>query len=348
VHDLRLEAQSGSRRCPDRGDRVATTQSEGMLQMALGKLEPEAQRIHDLMADRPAVASLTPDEAREQSRARRLLVNRPSEPVDEVIEASIEGPHGEIPLRCYYPSPGLQRRERPSIVFFHGGGWVVGDLDGHDSLCRLIANRVKANVISVDYHLAPEYPFPIPIEEAAFSFSWVVDHAEELAIDGSRVAVAGDSSGGNLAAASCILLRDQGGHQPVAQLLIYPVVQCELRPEAYDSSLETAFLTGSAMAWYCRHYLVNPDDAKQAYASPLQAERVDDLPPAVVVLAEFDVLTPQIKAYCDRLRNASVPVVALEYDGVFHGFINMSAEMSSAANALDECTSTFSAVLRAH
>jgi acetyl esterase len=223
-------------------------------------------------------------------------------------------------------------------VFLHGGGWVVGDLDGHDPLCRQLANRVGAIVFSVGYRLAPEAPYPAALDDAVAALRCIFDQALSWQVDPSRVALAGDSSGGNLAAAAAIRWRDEGGPELAAQLLIYPVTLAAREPEGYDETLETAFLTAAGMAWYSRHYLPDAADAQHPYASPLFVSDASRLPPTVIVSAEVDVLRPQVWAYRDRLEAAQVPVVSLYYPGMFHGFITMSAEMEGARKALDEAT----------
>jgi acetyl esterase len=307
------------------------------------QLAPEAQRILELSANRPLVTTLTPEEAREQSRARRLLVNRPAEPVASVGDLTVDGPGGPLTIRRY--DPLTDTLPAPAIVFFHGGGWVVGDVDGHDPLCRQLANRVGATVFSVAYRLAPESPYPAALDDAVTALRCVFDQAVPWGIDPSRVAVAGDSSGGNLAAAAAIRWRDEGGPGLAAQLLIYPVTLCALEPEGYDATLETAFLTAPGMAWYTRHYLANAEDAAQSYASPLLVRDAGQLPPTVIVSAEVDVLRPQIWAYRDRLAAANVPLVSLYYPGLFHGFIAMSAELEGARRALEESTQALAAFL---
>jgi acetyl esterase len=311
--------------------------------MTRAQLAPEAQRIHELTANRPSVTTLTPDEAREQSRARRELINRPIEPVAHVTDLTIDGSGGPLNLRRY--DPAIHATSLPAIVFLHGGGWVVGDLDGHDPLCRQLANRVGATVFSVDYRLAPEAPYPAALDDVMSALRCVFDQAPSWHVDPSRVALAGDSSGGNLAAAAAIRWRDEGGPALAAQLLIYPVTLSAREPEGYDATLETAFLTASGMAWYSRHYLPDPDDAGLPYASPLLVSDASRLPPTVIVSAEVDVLCPQIWAYRDRLRAAQVPVVSLHYPGMFHGFITMSAEMEGARRALDEATNELATFL---
>ena len=268
----------------------------------------------------PPYNSLPPEQAREAMVARsgRFLAN--PEPVSAVETRTIEGPGGPLALRIYTPEgPG----PLPVLVYFHGGGWVVGNLDTHDSLCRALANAGGCIVASVDYRLAPEHKFPAPLEDAYAATQWIASHATSLGGDGTRLAVGGDSAGGAMAASVALMARDRGGALPSYQLLIYPVTDYSFATTSYQENSTGYMLTRDDMEWFWRHYLTNDEDGLHPYASPLRAKDLRGLPPALVITAEFDPLRDEGEAYAEKLRRDGVQVQHTRYEGMIHNFVRM-------------------------
>jgi acetyl esterase len=221
----------------------------------------------------------------------------------------------------------------PLVAFFHGGGWVLCGLDSHDEACRQLANGTGAIVMSVDYRLAPEHRFPTAAEDAYAATRWLADHGADLGGDPARLAVAGDSAGGNLAASVALMARDRGGPALVFQLLVYPVLDHSFDTGSYKENATGYFLTVDAMRWFWAQYLGPHGDGSDPYVSPLRAADLSGLPPAHVVTAEFDPLRDEGEAYAARLSAAGVPTEARRYDGAFHGFFSMTAVLDAAAAA---------------
>ena len=245
-------------------------------------VDPQAQALIDAAAGLPPTETLTPEEARAGHRERARLRGGDPQTVAQVRDAAVPGPAGDIPVRVYIPSGQLPM---PALVYFHGGGWVTGDLDTHDVLCRALANGAGCVVVAVHYRLAPEEKFPAAIEDAAAATRWVAEHAAEIGIDPNRIAVGGDSAGGNLAAAVALVLRHEGGPPLVYQLLIYPVIDHRFDTPSYVENAEGYMLTRASMQYYWRHYLRDQSDAEDHRASPIRASSLADLPPALVVTA---------------------------------------------------------------
>lgn len=267
-----------------------------------------------------------------------LAANRTPLPVDEVARVEnhvAPGADGAgVVVRVYWPAD--DGAHRPGVVFFHGGGWVICDLDSHDGLCRRMANALDAVVVSVDYRKAPEHKFPAAAEDAYSALQWVAQNAPDLLVDESRLAVAGDSAGGNLAAVTALVARDRGGPELVYQLMIYPVTDVSTERDAYPSRTENAegyFLTAAAMEWYRDQYLASDADAEHPYCSPIRAESLAGLPPAFVLTAEYDPLRDEGERYGERLREAGVPTTVHRALGMFHGFFNMDAVLEGASEA---------------
>ncbi len=284
-------------------------------------------------SDAPLLSSLTPAEAR---AVRNPIIKGhlgPPEEVARVEDRLIAAGEAEIPIRVYTP---FGRGPWPVVVYFHGGGWVVGDLETHDSLCRALTNGVGAVVVAVDYRLAPEHKFPAAVEDAYAATGWAADNATGIGGDPHRLAVAGDSAGGNLAAAVCLMARDRGGPAIGYQLLVYPVMDLSsLDTETYRDYADAFILTKDGMAYFIGHYLRRAEDALDPYASPLLAEDLSGLPPALIITAQYDVLTSEGRAYAERLRRAGVEATYSEYPGVIHLFFGMSA-LDRSQNGLDE------------
>ncbi len=287
-----------------------------------GRLDPEVAVMLRVMP--PLVADdATPMEAQRQ-RMRDVYERDPTRPLvlARVGDLEIPGPAGPLRLRSYHPA--VQPR-LPVVVFYHGGGFALGDLETHDRICRRLADASRAIVLSVDYRLAPEHPFPAAVDDAYAALTWVYDHAAELDGDPERIAVAGDSAGGNLAAVTALRARDEGGPALVFQVLIYPVTNlADFDTASHDAFSEGYVLSRPFMELNRRRYLPLEDDRRHPYASPLFAEDVSHLPPALIITAQFDPLRDEGEAYGHRLQAAGVPVTISRYDGVVHGFFGVS------------------------
>jgi acetyl esterase len=270
-----------------------------------------------------------------EARAVAKQFRRPVEiePVARVEDRTVPGPAGDIPVRVYLPVEDGETR--PGIVYFHGGGFVICDLDSHDGACRRLANEVNAVVVSVDYRLAPEHRWPAAAEDAFAATQWAAAHAAELGIDADRLAVAGDSAGGNLTAVVAQMARDRGGPALAFQLMVYPVIDLSATRSEHASQTENArgyFLTLDQMEWYRDQYLGDAD-GEAPYASPIKAGSLAGLPAACVVTAEMDPLRDEGEAYGRALRAAGVPVELHRAPGMFHGFFNMDAVLDGSREA---------------
>jgi acetyl esterase len=295
------------------------------------ELDADAQLMLRLLAliGHRSLDGLTPAAAREDiHRSSRVLAGAPL-PVDRVIDVAVPGPSGTMAGRLYVPGtevPGL-------LVYYHGGGWVVGDLDTHDVVARQLARDAGLGVLSISYRRAPEHRFPAAVEDAYAAFMWAVGHATSLGLGPARVGVGGDSAGGTLAAVVSHLAVGTGGPVPAVQLLIYPVTDLSTKHPSYALFREGFFLTEAEMDWYRAHYL-GDHDGRDPRASPLLAEDLTGLPPAVVVTAGFDVLRDEGEAYARRLEAAGVAVRATRHRGLIHGFANVAAVSATARAAM--------------
>jgi acetyl esterase/lipase len=285
-------------------------------------IDSQAKAYLDWMVEvgaRP-VQGLTPAEARSQAEAQAAELFGAKEAVESVVRTEIAG----VPVRLYTPSP---RPDLPLVVYLHGGGWVLGLVEGHDGVCRALANRAGCRVASVDYRLAPEHRFPAAVDDAWAVTRWAIDR-------GGPVAVAGDSAGGNLAAVVAIRARDAG--LPLAgQVLIYPVTDHRFDRRSYADNATGYGLTQAAMRWYWHHYLGGADGGHPD-ASPLRAASLAGVAPALVTVCELDPLRDEGVAYAERLRQAGVAVRLSEYAGMIHGFLRMPARIDRSREALDE------------
>jgi acetyl esterase len=297
-------------------------------------LDPQAQRLIDTMAalNLKPVEESTPEEARESIRARTAALG-PFEDVAAVTDHRVPVAGGEITVRAY--SPG-ERGPHPALVYYHGGGWVIGDLYTHDGICRSLTNAARCAVLSVDYRLAPEWKYPVAADDSYAALEWVVASAARLGIDPRRIAVGGDSAGGNLATVVALMARERGGPALALQVLIYPVTDHGLNTRSYIENATGYLLTREGMRWFWQHYLAGEAQGREPYASPLRASSLAGLPPALVITAEYDPLRDEGEAYAARLRDAGVPVTLTRYPGMFHGFIRMTRFLDQARIARDE------------
>jgi acetyl esterase len=304
---------------------------------------PEVQTILDLIAAAEASLGeeLSPTEMRQSYAALSMVGSRPE--MASVTDRTVPGPAGDIPVRVYVPTddPG----PRPVLVYFHGGGWVIGDLDTHDGTVRAVAEGSGVTVVSVDYRLAPEHPFPAALDDCLAAVRWVAANAADLDVDAARLAVGGDSAGGNLAAVVAQALRG-GGPDVRFQLLVYPVTDGTLSLPSVEENAEGYFLTTATMTWFWQQY-VGDGDWTDPRVSPLHAD--DDvlagLPPALVITAEYDPLRDEGEAYAARLAAAGVDATASRYDRMIHGFFSMRDMVPEGKAAVDEACAALRAAL---
>ncbi|MBO1330217.1 alpha/beta hydrolase [Streptomyces sp. VRA16 Mangrove soil] len=301
------------------------------------RLAPQARPLVDAMAAFfPDLGGAVTDAA----EARRILSAAPEKPfpapvVGAVEDRAIPGPAGAppIPVRIYRPddsAPGPV----PVVVFFHGGGWVICDLDSHDSTARALCRDAGAVVVSVDYRLAPEHRFPAAVEDAYAALCWVAGHAAELGADAGALSVAGDSAGGNLAAVVAQIARDEDGPAVARQILVYPATDVRQKTGSFDANADGYFLTAAHCAWFREQYLGPDGDPAHPHVSPLLAERLDGLPAAHVVTAGCDPLCDEGRAYAQALKDAGVPVTESSFPGMFHGFFGFPELLEDARRAL--------------
>lgn len=284
--------------------------------------------MRDLNDGYPAVETMTAEEARAVLVGRRLAVANLGD-VASADDRLISGPDGDLRVRIYRPHG--DNPSRPAVVFCHGGGFVLCDLDSHDSFCRAMSRHTEAVVVSVDYRLAPEHRAPAAVEDAFAAWNWVMGNADELGIDPARVVTAGDSAGGNLAAVTALMCRERGAPMPVGQVLIYPAIEPFFDTESYRKYSTGYVNTRDAMKYYWQQYLDDKLPSPEWLVAPARAESHEGLPPAVVVTAGFDVLQSEGVSYSQRLRSANVPVVHRDYPGLFHGFLTIMPFGAGAA-----------------
>jgi acetyl esterase len=280
----------------------------------------------------PPVSKLTPAEARRLTREVNRRLTSPPEAVAVVKNMRTSDTSAQIPARVYIPR---EDEVLPVLVYFHGGGWVLGDLESVDSLCRSLANAADCVVVSVDYRLAPEHKFPAAVEDAYSATKWTANIATSFSGDPRRIAVGGDSAGGSLAAAVSLMARDKHSPPIVFQLLIYPATNHAFETTSYSDNAEGYWLSKDDMRWFWNHYLRDEEDGRNPYASPSRAVDLSSLPPAFVITAEFDPLRDEGEAYAARLRERGVPVKVSRYDGMIHDFVNI-AELRQSRVAVGE------------
>lgn len=292
-------------------------------------MDDGVQKLMRAMDDeRTPVETMSPQDARAAIAGRRVAVTN-LEDVATAGDRTIPGPGGEVRVRIYRPHG--DSGSRPAVVFAHGGGFVLCDLDSHDGFCRSMSRFTDTVVVSVDYRLAPEHRAPAAVEDVFATWCWFLDRAEELGIDRSRVLVAGDSAGGNLATVTALMCRDRGKPMPAGQVLIYPVIEPFFDTESYRKYSTGYINTRDAMQFYWRQYLDDKLPSPEYLVAPARAESLEGLPPAIVVTAGFDVLYSEGVSYSQKLRAADVPVTHRDYPGLFHGFITMMPFVTGAA-----------------
>jgi acetyl esterase len=296
-------------------------------------LDPQIQALLDKGTGVPATHTLPVDVARTQYEARIALMAPPAK-IAEVREESINGPGGPLRIRVYTPSG---TGPFPLLVFFHGSGFVLCSLDTHDGMCRNLCAGAGCIVASVDYRLAPEHKFPAGIDDCLQATRWAAAHAAELGVDPARIAVGGDSAGGNMAAVTALRIRDEGGPALCGQLLLYPVTDYHTPgTRSYEQNAEGYGLTRDTMKWFWDHYLSDPSEGAHPHASPLRARGLSRLPPALVITAEYDPLRDEGEYYSEKLNAAGVPATLSRYDGANHGFMFWVGVVDMSGAAMNE------------
>ncbi len=292
----------------------------------IAALLAEAEKI-----DPRPLEALSVAEARARGGSVIVAPPLPPEPVADVRDLVI-GTRPPLSARLYRPRSGTL----PLLVYFHGGGWVVGSVTISDPFCRALANASGCAVVSVEYRLAPEDRYPAAAEDAYAATRWSADHGSDLGIDASRIAVGGSSAGGNLAAVVALMAREYGGPALAFQLLHVPVTDHDFETPSYRANATGFGLTRSGMRWFWDHYTPDPTLRDEPYASPLRAKDLSRLPPAHIVTAECDVLRDEGKAYATRLREAGVATTYIEYPGMVHGFTGLAVKISLGRTAIDD------------
>jgi acetyl esterase/lipase len=299
-------------------------------------LDPDAETLLAMIraAGRPPFETLTPDEARHAFRAGRAATQPEPQEVAEVRDLACPGPRGEIKLRAYRPRGSAAEELLPALIYFHGGGWLVGDLDSHDTACRHYANGARCRVVSVDYRMAPEHKFPAAVDDSVAATRWIIAQAAALKIDPARVAVGGDSAGGNLSAVLALMARD-GDLPPLAyQLLVYPATDMAMVTRSSQTAA-VGILTTATMKWFIDHYLRGPKDISDWRASPLRAADLSGVAPALVLTCAYDPLCDEGIAYARRLEREGVRVMHLHFSDQLHGFVGQGKIIRAAGTALD-------------
>jgi acetyl esterase len=296
-------------------------------------LDPQMQAIRDRLErdNVPNLCTLPIAEARVADLAAAQAGAGQAEPVGDVADRTIDGPAGPLTVRIYWPAG---HGPWPVLVYFFGGGWSLGTLDTCDGVCRALTNAAGCVTVAVSYRLAPEHKFPAAVEDCYAGASWVAAHGGDLGVDTARLAVGGDSSGGNLAAAVALLARDRGGPAITHQLLVYPNTDYLADGESVRAGTDPHLFNVRAVEWYWGMYLASPADGANPLASPLRAADLSGLPPATVITAEYDPLRDEGEEYAERLKQAGVAVELTRYDGMAHGFFTMIGVLDRAREAI--------------
>ena len=298
-------------------------------------LDPQAELVIGLakQSGLPEFWQLTPEQAREQYLLRVAKL-APKEPIFRTTDRSIAGPGSELPIRIYQPREPKAGERLPVLVWLHGGGFVIGNLDTHDSACRMLANQADCLVVAVDYRLAPESKFPAAVDDSMAALRWVALHARELGGDPERIAVGGDSAGGNLAAVCALLARNEGHPRLAFQLLIYPCTAPEPETPSHRKFAEGYVLTRNAITWFYKQYVRSPKEFHDFRFAPLVADDLSNLPPALLMVAGFDPLRDEGVDYAKRMIEAGNRVTLVNYEGMIHGFYLMGAAVDAAKRAI--------------
>jgi acetyl esterase len=299
-------------------------------------LDPDAETLHAMIraAGRPPFETLTPAAARRAFAAGRAAVQPEPQDVAEVRDLDCPGPHGEIRLRAYRPLGTNAQDVLPALVYFHGGGWLLGNLESHDVACRHYANGARCRVVSVDYRMAPEHKFPAAVDDSAAATQWIIENSRALSIDRARVAVGGDSAGGNLAAVLALMARDGDLPPLIFQLLVYPATDMAMVTSSSQHASE-GILTTKTMKWFIDHYLRGAKDVTDWRASPLRAADLAGLAPALVLTCGYDPLCDEGIAYARRLDREGVRVTHLHFSDEPHGFVGQGKIIRAGNTALD-------------
>ncbi len=311
-----------------------------------GKIDYKAAiglKLFESFMDPGLSGEMTPQKYRDHFD--RLMINIQGPPIEvgDVQDKNIPGPAGDIPVRIYTPKGD---EKFPVILYFHGGGFVIGKIETHDNLTRYLTNKASSIVVSVDYRLAPEHTFPAAVEDAYAALQWVSQNAEMLGGDAAKIAVAGDSAGGNLAAVVTLMSRDKKGPLIRYQALIYPVTNLSvMNTDSHQSFEKNFFLTKELIQWFRTNYLPDQNDWTNPYASPLLAEDHSNLPPGILITAQFDPLRDEGETYGKKLKEAGVEIKITRYDGMLHGFVSNYAFLGQAFAALDEIAAGFEQAL---
>jgi acetyl esterase len=300
------------------------------------QLDPQARAVLERAARAgvPSFAQLGAALARAIYRETRGVLASPPPAVARIEDRHAPGPASDIPLRCYRPLGVSDTELLPALVYFHGGGWTLGDLETHDVVCREFANRARCAVVAVDYRLAPEHKFPAAVDDAVAATRWIASTARHLGVDERRIAVGGDSAGGNLAAVVALTLRDDGGPPLAMQALIYPATDLAADTPSHKRLAEGYLLTRESILWFTGNYVRSPADVTDWRASPLKARDLSRLPPAYVVTAGFDPLYDEGHAYAAALQAAGVETTYECFEGMVHGFVTMSGVIAAAHHAI--------------
>jgi acetyl esterase len=309
-------------------------------------LHPQARALLDLMIERqiPPVHTLTPQDARRFYRERRFLTQPPAPDVASVRDLEADGPNGRIPVRLYRPAGSAPSAALPVLVYYHGGGWTIGDLDTHDTLCRQLANGAGCAVVSVDYRMGPEHRFPAAVDDCIAATAWVRREARSLGVDGSRLAVGGDSAGGNLAAVVALAARDAGDPPIALQLLIYPATDMRQLAASHVTNGQGYLLTRDSVVYYRDHYIDDPALYADWRASPLLHPDHSNLPPALVLTAGYDPLRDEGLDYAERLTGAGTRCTYVCFERQIHGFVTMGKVLDEADAAVTLAAATLRAV----